>query len=255
MPACACCEPGDWEGVGRVQGGIARSRHLAALLGNLVGLVCVIPATPLVKILPCLGSAAAEKDCGVLHGTTPDWPACACGAFLLALIGGDPFPSFLFLAPHRADKARGGFGGGGGLGGLGGGGFGGRDIDYLFSLSCKVFTASSRSWMRNCSPFTAPLICRITTACSSGFMSCQRLSSSATFVSPQPVDGRRTSCAPLASASPPLHSITSSARASRVAGTSRSSALAVARLTTSSYLVGSWIGRSPGFSPLRTRPA
>jgi len=40
---------------------------------------------------------------------------------------------------------RGGGGGGGGLGGLGGGGFGGRDIDYLFSLSCKVFTASSRS--------------------------------------------------------------------------------------------------------------
>src|SRR5438094_3126210 len=40
------------------------------------------------------------------------------------------------------------------------------------------------SWMRNCSPFTAPLIWRIRTACSSGFMSCQRLSLSATFVSP-----------------------------------------------------------------------
>ena len=36
----------------------------------------------------------------------------------------------------------------------------------------------------------------------------------------------------------PLHSITSSARASRVGGTSRPSALAVLRLITSSYLVG-----------------
>jgi hypothetical protein len=129
-------------------------------------------------------------------------------------------PVFLFLVPHRADKARGGGGGGGGLGGLGGGGFGGRDIAispvlsrprplprgsvigdrpepgirptparYLFSLSCKAFTASSKSWTPNCSPFTAPLIWRITTACSSGFMSCHCLSSSATFVSPHPVDG------------------------------------------------------------------
>src|SRR6516164_3543317 len=105
MPACACCEPGDWEGVGRVQGGIARSRHLAALLGNLVGLVCVIPATPLVKILPCLGSAAAEKDCGVLHGTTPDWPRVCVRGFSFGeavlggsnavLIGGDPFPKLI----------------------------------------------------------------------------------------------------------------------------------------------------------------
>src|SRR5262245_20869620 len=48
----------------------------------------------------------------------------------------------------------------------------------------------------------------------------------------------------------PHHSITSSARASNVGGTSRPSALAVLRLMTSSYLVGACTGRSPGFSPL-----
>src|SRR5262249_48924489 len=53
----------------------------------------------------------------------------------------------------------------------------------------------------------------------------------------------------------PVHSIISSARASSVAGRSMSSALAVLRLITSSNLVGSWTGRSPGFSPLRMRPA
>src|SRR5262249_39327271 len=51
------------------------------------------------------------------------------------------------------------------------------------------------------------------------------------------------------------YSITSSARASSVAGTSSASALAVLRLITSSNFVGSRIGRSPGFSPLRMRPA
>ena len=51
----------------------------------------------------------------------------------------------------------------------------------------------------------------------------------------------------------PIHSITSSARASTVAGTSRPSALAVLRLITSSYLVGACTGRSDGFSPLRMR--
>src|SRR5262249_27953152 len=51
----------------------------------------------------------------------------------------------------------------------------------------------------------------------------------------------------------PLHSITSSARASSVGGTSRPSALAVFRLITSSYLVGACTGRSAGFSPLRMR--
>ena len=51
------------------------------------------------------------------------------------------------------------------------------------------------------------------------------------------------------------HSITSSARASSGCGTSKPSARAVLRLITSSNWVGSWIGRSPGFSPLRMRPA
>src|SRR5262249_15165492 len=52
-----------------------------------------------------------------------------------------------------------------------------------------------------------------------------------------------------------LHSITSSARASSLSGTSRLSALAVLRLSTSSNLVDCTTGRSPGFSPLRMRPA
>src|SRR5258705_316975 len=51
----------------------------------------------------------------------------------------------------------------------------------------------------------------------------------------------------------PFHSITSSARASSMGGTSRPSALAVFILITSSYLVGACTGRSPGFSPLRMR--
>src|SRR5262249_22684484 len=49
------------------------------------------------------------------------------------------------------------------------------------------------------------------------------------------------------------HSITSSARARSVGGTSRPSALAVLRLITSSYLVDACTGRSAGFSPLRIR--
>jgi hypothetical protein len=44
----------------------------------------------------------------------------------------------------------------------------------------------------------------------------------------------------------PLHSITSSARASTVGGISRPSALAVFRLISNSYLVGAWTGSSPG---------
>src|SRR6185437_6718032 len=52
-----------------------------------------------------------------------------------------------------------------------------------------------------------------------------------------------------------VHSITSSARASSVGGTWKSIALAVFRLTTSSYLVGACTGRSPGFSPRRIRLA
>src|SRR5262249_23346953 len=51
----------------------------------------------------------------------------------------------------------------------------------------------------------------------------------------------------------PPHSITSSARASRLSGTVRPSALAVLRLIASSYLVGACTGSSAGFSPLRMR--
>src|SRR6516164_96200 len=51
----------------------------------------------------------------------------------------------------------------------------------------------------------------------------------------------------------PLHSITSSARASSVGGTVIPSAIAVLRLITSSYLVAACTGRSAGFSPLRMR--
>src|SRR5262245_5863466 len=50
-----------------------------------------------------------------------------------------------------------------------------------------------------------------------------------------------------------LHSITSSARASNVVGTSRPSVLAVLRLITISYFVGACTGSSAGFSPLRMR--
>jgi hypothetical protein len=49
------------------------------------------------------------------------------------------------------------------------------------------------------------------------------------------------------------YSITSSARASSVGGTSRPRDFAVLRLITSSYLVGACTGRSAGFSPLRMR--
>jgi hypothetical protein len=49
------------------------------------------------------------------------------------------------------------------------------------------------------------------------------------------------------------YSITSSARASSVAGMSRPSVLAVCKLITSSNRVGCSTGRSPGLSPLSTR--
>src|SRR4029077_18968853 len=49
------------------------------------------------------------------------------------------------------------------------------------------------------------------------------------------------------------HSITSSARASKVAGTSRPSDLAVLRLMTSSNLVGCCTGSSAGLAPLSMR--
>jgi hypothetical protein len=48
-----------------------------------------------------------------------------------------------------------------------------------------------------------------------------------------------------------LHSITSSARASSVGGTSRPRTFAVVRFTTRSNLVGCSTGRSPGFAPRR----
>src|SRR6516225_1403913 len=51
----------------------------------------------------------------------------------------------------------------------------------------------------------------------------------------------------------PLHSITSSAMASSAGDNSRPSALAAVRLIMSSYLVGCWNGRSPGFSPRKMR--
>jgi hypothetical protein len=50
------------------------------------------------------------------------------------------------------------------------------------------------------------------------------------------------------------YSITSSASASSVGGMSIPTPLAVARLMTSSNLVGCSTGRSAGFSPLRIRP-
>src|SRR6516225_7422620 len=50
-----------------------------------------------------------------------------------------------------------------------------------------------------------------------------------------------------------LHSITSSASASRLGGISRPSAFAVLRLTANSNLVGCWTGSSLGFSPRRMR--
>src|SRR5262249_60501601 len=49
----------------------------------------------------------------------------------------------------------------------------------------------------------------------------------------------------------PPHSITSSARASSVGGTSRPSAFAVLRLITNSILVGNSTGRSPGLVPFK----
>jgi hypothetical protein len=51
------------------------------------------------------------------------------------------------------------------------------------------------------------------------------------------------------------HSMTSSAMANSVGGTVMPSAFAVLRLITSSNLVGCMTGKSPGFSPLRIRPA
>jgi hypothetical protein len=54
---------------------------------------------------------------------------------------------------------------------------------------------------------------------------------------------------------PPFHSITSSARASSVAGISRPSILAVTALMTNSNLLDCTTGRSAGLASLRMRPA
>src|SRR5262245_66094013 len=48
-----------------------------------------------------------------------------------------------------------------------------------------------------------------------------------------------------------FHSITSSARPSRIDGTSKPKALAALRLITNSNLVPCWTGKSAGFTPLR----
>ena len=53
----------------------------------------------------------------------------------------------------------------------------------------------------------------------------------------------------------PFHSITWSARASSIGGTSMPSAFAVFRLITNSNLVDCTTGRSAGLAPLRIRPA
>src|SRR5262249_56647981 len=49
----------------------------------------------------------------------------------------------------------------------------------------------------------------------------------------------------------PFHSITSSARASKIGERSKPSALAALRLITNSNLVPCWTGKSAGFAPLR----
>jgi hypothetical protein len=54
-------------------------------------------------------------------------------------------------------------------------------------------------------------------------------------------------------AGPPVHSITLSAPARKASGIVTPIAFAVLRLTTSSNLVGYWMGSSPGFAPRRMR--
>ncbi len=68
----------------------------------------------------------------------------------------------------------------------------------------------------------------------------------------RPRGGAAKQCDELAAAN---HSITSSALARSVAGTSTPIARAVARLMTNSNLVARATGKSAGFSPLRIRPA
>ena len=83
-------------------------------------------------------------------------------------------------------------------------------------------------------------------AVSQGSTVCATCDASAKRPSGRRADGQRDELVP-------YHSITSSARASSVGGTSRPSALAVPRLITSSYLVGAWTGSSAGSAPFRMR--
>jgi hypothetical protein len=69
-----------------------------------------------------------------------------------------------------------------------------------------------------------------------------------------PTGKRRLSTAHAKSGHYQSYSITLSAIASSVGGTSRPRALAVLRLMRSSYLAGACTGRSAGFSPFRMRP-
>ena len=68
------------------------------------------------------------------------------------------------------------------------------------------------------------------------------------------VDGRMPRVSKWGAVTRP-YSITSSARASSVGGTSRPSAFAVLRLITSSNFVARSTGMSGGLAPLRMRPA
>src|SRR5262249_24239445 len=68
---------------------------------------------------------------------------------------------------------------------------------------------------------------------------------------PRPERPRRHRAAEERDELAPLHSITSSARASRVSGRVRPSAFAVVRLMTRSNLVGCSTGRSPRLAPRR----
>ena len=64
-----------------------------------------------------------------------------------------------------------------------------------------------------------------------------------------------TNSPPLLRTAWPAHSITREARAISQGETVRPSAPAVLTLITSSNVLGIWTGRSPGFAPLRMRPA
>src|SRR5262249_27974261 len=123
------------------------------------------------------------------------------------------------------------------------------------SANAFCFAPLQRSSMRRLRPTSQPACCK---PCSNAATRVWPIASSApTVISPSshPLDllraRRERPCHRRAAEQryerAPSHSITSSARASSVGGTSRPSALAVFRLTTSSYLVGACTGRSAGF--------